>query len=136
MPTSPRPPGPPRGPLATTRWSAGAGRWTSAGSPPIRPPCGLAGRTDLRELAEVVAGAGAVVAGDTGVAHLATAFGKPSVTLFGPTPPALWGPPAAWRDRHVALWKGTTGDPHAGALDPGLLRIEPEEVIAALRRLL
>src|SRR4051812_43088327 len=96
----------------------------------------LAGRTDLRELAEVVAGAGAVVAGDTGVAHLATAFGKPSVTLFGPTPPALWGPPAAWRDRHVALWKGTTGDPHAGAPDPGLLRIEPEEVIAALRRLL
>ena len=96
----------------------------------------LAGRTDLRELAEVVAGAGAVVAGDTGVAHLATAFGKPSVTLFGPTPPALWGPPAAWCDRHVALWKGTTGDPHAGAPDPGLLRIEPEEVIAALRRLL
>lgn len=95
----------------------------------------LAGHTDLRELAEIVAGAGAVVAGDTGVAHLATAFGTPSVTLFGPTPPALWGPPTAWRDRHVVLWKGSTGDPHAGAPDPGLLRIEPDEVIAALRPL-
>jgi ADP-heptose:LPS heptosyltransferase len=101
----------------------------------LLPEAVLAGRTDLLELAEVVAGAGAVVAGDTGVAHLATAFGRPSVTLFGPTPPAHWGPPANASDRHLVLWKGTTGDPHADRPDPGLLRIQPDEVIAALRRL-
>ncbi|HEY4097179.1 MAG TPA: glycosyltransferase family 9 protein [Baekduia sp.] len=94
----------------------------------------LAGRTDLAALAAVVAHAGRVVCGDTGVAHLATAFGVPSVVLFGPTSPALWGPPAR-RDRHRVLWHGTTGDPHAARPDPGLLAIDAPRVIAALAEL-
>jgi ADP-heptose:LPS heptosyltransferase len=94
----------------------------------------LAGRTDLRALAAAVASAGRVVSGDTGVAHLATAFGTPSVTLFGPTPPALWGPPAD-RPWHVALWAGRRGDPHGGRPDPGLLEIEPAAVIDTLAAL-
>jgi len=53
----------------------------------------LAGRTDLLGLAAVVAAAARVVSADTGIAHLATALGTPSVTLFGPSPPARWGPP-------------------------------------------
>ncbi len=52
-----------------------------------------AGRTDLLGLASLVAAADRVVCGDTGVAHLATALRTPSVVLFGPTPPAEWGPP-------------------------------------------
>nr|WP_249355415.1 glycosyltransferase family 9 protein [Nocardia farcinica] len=44
-----------------------------------------------------------MVCSDTGVGHLATAFGTPSVVLFGPNPPAWWGPPPQ-RRRHVALW--------------------------------
>ncbi len=104
----------------------------------------LAGRTDLRELAAVVGAAGRVACGDTGVSHLATAFGTPSVTLFGPVPPAEWGPPAPPRafgartERHVALWaarRGERGDPHAGVPDPALLRLEPGDVLAALGRL-
>jgi glycosyl transferase family 9 (putative heptosyltransferase) len=83
----------------------------------------LAGRTTLAELAGIVAGAGRVVCGDTGVAHLATAFGTPSVVLFGPTPPAQWGPPAVARSRHRVLWTGRLGDPHAGGVDAGLLAI-------------
>jgi ADP-heptose:LPS heptosyltransferase len=94
----------------------------------------LAGRTDLRALAAAVASAGRVVSGDTGVAHLATAFRTPSVTLFGPTPPALWGPPAD-RPWHVALWAGRRGDPHGGRPDPGLLEIEPAAVIDTLAAL-
>ncbi len=62
----------------------------------------LAGRLDLPALAAVVAGADAVLSADTGIAHLATALGRPSVVLFGPVDPALWGPPAD-RPRHVAL---------------------------------
>jgi ADP-heptose:LPS heptosyltransferase len=89
-----------------------------------------AGRTSLRELAALVAAAGRVVCGDTGVAHLATAYRTPSVVLFGPIAPAAWGPPQ--RPYHRVLWNGTTGDPHANRVDPGLLAIPPERVIAAL----
>jgi ADP-heptose:LPS heptosyltransferase len=93
----------------------------------------LAGRTDLGALTQLIAAAGRVVSGDTGVAHLATALGTPSVVLFGPTSPEHWGPPA--NARHRALWKGAGGDPHAETPDSGLLRIEPGEVIEALAAL-
>jgi ADP-heptose:LPS heptosyltransferase len=94
----------------------------------------LAGRTDLLGLAALVAGAGRVVCGDTGVAHLATALGTPSVLLFGPTSPARWGPPPDRRG-HVVLWSGRTGDPHGSAPDPGLLQLTVDDVLAALRTL-
>lgn len=53
----------------------------------------LAGRTDVAELAGLVAYARLLVSVDTGVAHLATAYGTPSVVLFGPVSPRHWGPP-------------------------------------------
>lgn len=53
----------------------------------------LGGRTDLAQLATVLAGAAAVVAGNTGTAHLAAAVGTPVVSLFAPTvPPVRWAP--------------------------------------------
>ena len=85
------------------------------------------------ELADVVRTAERVVCSDTGVAHLATALCIPSVVLFGPTPPAWWGPPAS--HPHVALWEGAFGDPRGCSPDPGLLRIRPRDVVAALERL-
>jgi ADP-heptose:LPS heptosyltransferase len=91
----------------------------------------LAGRTVPLELAAVVAHARVVVSGDTGVAHLATAYRRPSVVLFGPVSPALWGPPP--RPQHVVLWHGDgTGDPWGTTLDPALARITVDEVIEAL----
>ena len=61
----------------------------------------LAGRTDLVALANVVAGAGAVVCGNTGIAHLAAAVGTPVVEAFAPVVPAhRWRP---WRVPHVLL---------------------------------
>jgi ADP-heptose:LPS heptosyltransferase len=92
-----------------------------------------AGRTDLLGLAALVADAGRVICGDTGVAHLATALGTPSVVLFGPTSPALWGPPRD-RTQHRVLWSGTPGDPHADVPDAGLLTIQVDDVLAALGR--
>lgn len=99
----------------------------------------LAGRTDPLELAAVVAGARLVVSNDTGLAHLASAYQRPSVVLFGPTPPALWGPPTT--GPHVALWRGAPGetrkgDPHADDPDPRLLAITVADVLEAAVRLL
>jgi ADP-heptose:LPS heptosyltransferase len=91
----------------------------------------LAGRTDLRGLAAAVAAARLVICGDTGVAHLATAFGTPSVVLFGPTDPAHWGPPPR-RGRHEVIWHGRTGDPHAARPDEALLDIGVEDVLAGV----
>ena len=99
------------------------------------PPTSVAaGRTNLRDLAALVASAGRVVSGDTGVAHLATALRKPSVLLFGPMSPALWGPPPD-RPYHRVLWSGRSGDPHGSAIDPGLLDISVDDVLAALAAL-
>ena len=64
----------------------------------------LAGNTDVGELAAVIAHARLLVCGDTGAGHLATAFGTPSVLLFGPMPPWRWGPPPDRRE-HRVLWR-------------------------------
>jgi ADP-heptose:LPS heptosyltransferase len=93
-----------------------------------------AGRGDLLALARLVDAAGRVVCGDTGVAHLATALGTPSVVLFGPVSPARWGPPAD-RSWHRALWRGRNGSPHARRPHPGLLEITVDEVLEAVRDL-
>jgi ADP-heptose:LPS heptosyltransferase len=86
---------------------------------------------DLRALAALVAGAARVLCADTGVAHLATALGTPSVVLFGPTPPAHWGPPPE-RTRHRVLWAGRRGDPNGAHPDPGLLTLQPHDVLEAI----
>lgn len=96
----------------------------------------LAGRTDPLELAALVSAARLVICGDTGVAHLATAYRTPSVLLFGPTPPQRWGPPPD-RPQHAVCWHaGPPGDPWGERPDPALLRITPAEVLDAALRLL
>lgn len=90
----------------------------------------FAGTTTLEALAALVAHAGRVVCGDTGVAHLASAFSRPSVVLFGPTPPAHWGPPA--RPYHRVLWRGSIGDPHGERVDAGLAALGVDDVLAEI----
>lgn len=94
----------------------------------------LAGKTAVDELASVIAAARAIVCGDTGAAHLATAVRTPSVVLFGPTSPHKWGPPK--RPHHRTIWHGTLGDPHAATVDPGLASISVPEVLSELHALL
>jgi ADP-heptose:LPS heptosyltransferase len=95
----------------------------------------FAGDTTLSQLAALVADAALLICGDTGIAHLATAYRTPSVVLFGPVSPQYWGPPPE-RPQHVALWAGRTGDTFAERPDPGLLRITATEVITAAERLI
>ncbi len=94
----------------------------------LTPAAVLAGRTDLERLAAQVAGASLLVCGDTGVAHLATAFATPSVLLFGPMPPDRWGPSRG--GPHAVLWHGEgVGDPWGSEVDPALLRVGVDEVV-------
>ena len=97
----------------------------------------LSGHLSVAALADLVAGAPLLLAGDTGPAHLATAYGTPSVLLFGPTSPARWGP-VLDVERHIVLWHGdqAEGDPHADELDPALARIEVAEVLDAAHTVL
>jgi ADP-heptose:LPS heptosyltransferase len=100
-----------------------------ARSAQLSPRCVLAGVLDLAGLAGVVAAARLVISGDTGIAHLASAYQTPSVVLFGPTSPRRWGPPAD--GPFTVIWRGVTGDPHSRWIHPALLEIGSHEVLAA-----
>jgi ADP-heptose:LPS heptosyltransferase len=91
--------------------------------------CVLAGKLDLGGLAALVAAATLVISGDTGIAHLASAYATPSVILFGPTSPERWGPPA--EGPFTVIWRGYTGDPHGRWVHPALLEIGSDEVLEA-----
>jgi ADP-heptose:LPS heptosyltransferase len=98
----------------------------------------LGGATTFAQLAGVLAGAEAVVVGNTGPAHLAAAVGTPVVSLFAPTVPAArWRP---WAVPHVLLHREV---PCAGcraracpvAGHPCLAGVGVDEVLDALARL-
>jgi ADP-heptose:LPS heptosyltransferase len=98
----------------------------------------LGGATSFAQLAELLAGAGCVVVGNTGPAHLAAAVGTPIVSLFAPTVPAArWRP---WRVAHELLHVDV---PCAGCRarecpvpgHPCLEGVGVEEVVAAVERL-
>ncbi|MGE2713359.1 glycosyltransferase family 9 protein [Mycolicibacterium litorale] len=93
----------------------------------------LAGTLGLLELVALIGDCRLLVCGDTGVGHIATATGTPSVLLFGPTPPSRWGPRGD--GPHVALWAGEEGDPLGDTPDPGLLRLTVSEVLDTVHAL-
>lgn len=93
----------------------------------------LAGTIDLAEMALVVAEAALVVSVDTGAAHLASAYGTPSVVLFGPAPVEEWGPPE--HGPHIVLTDASlrVGDTFGTEPDPALLAVQPADVLSAGR---
>ncbi|ARJ06350.1 glycosyl transferase [Cnuibacter physcomitrellae] len=95
----------------------------------------LAGELGLAEFAGVIEDARVVVSADTGAAHLASAYGRPSVVLFGPASPQNWGPPPG---PHVVLTDESKrrGDAFALDPDPAILAVTPDDVLAAVGRLL
>lgn len=99
----------------------------------------LGGRTSLPALAAVLAGADAVVAPNTGAAHLAAAVATPVVSLFAPVVPA-----ARWAPYGVpAIVLGRADAPCAGGRarvcpvpgHPCLDTVDPGDVVAAVARL-
>lgn len=75
------------------------------------------------------------IGGDTGPLHLAAALQIPVVAIFGPTDPARNGP---YGTRSIVLRDpaSKTSLSHTSTLDPGLMNIAADEVIAAARQLL
>jgi ADP-heptose:LPS heptosyltransferase len=69
----------------------------------------------IGEYAALIAGARLMLGVDSGPLHLAVAVGTPSVRLYGPTDPAIFGP---WGspERHIALDSGLACAP-CGRLD-------------------
>jgi ADP-heptose:LPS heptosyltransferase len=76
------------------------------------PVQNLAGKLDLLELAALVSEARLVMSVDTVVVHLAAAFQRPQVALFGPTNPFHWRP------RHPGAIVFTAATPGAPLHNP------------------
>jgi len=100
-----------------------------------------AGRFDLAGTAALLRRARALISGDTGVMHLATAVGTPVVALFGPTVERFGFFP--YRAKAAVVQKDLSCRPcsaHGSARCPRkhhrcLQDLMPEEVLEALRKL-
>jgi ADP-heptose:LPS heptosyltransferase len=94
------------------------------------------GDTDLAALARLIAGADALVSGNTGPAHLAAAVGTPVVSLFAPTVPfGQWGPyqvPTVRLGEQLAACRDSRAVRCPVAGHPCLSRIDPADVVAAV----
>jgi ADP-heptose:LPS heptosyltransferase len=84
--------------------------------------CVRARHLSLRALGAILRHSGLFVGNDSGVTHLAAAWGTPTLALFGPTDPALWSPVG----RRVALVRSPT---------PAMEDLGTDAVVAAARRL-
>jgi len=93
----------------------------------------------IEQMKSLIGGARLFVGNDSGPAHVAAAFGVPSVVLFGSSSSELWGP---WRNRHEVVetaWdcKPCPGDRCRAFEEPRcILSIERAEVEEAIRRVL
>ncbi|RKX31931.1 MAG: hypothetical protein DRP22_03015 [Verrucomicrobia bacterium] len=77
----------------------------------------------LTDTAALLAASRAFIGNDSGVTHVAAALGLPTVAIFGPSDPSLWGP----RGKHVRILQ---------AADRQLSSVSVSEVLDALRQLL
>ena len=89
----------------------------------------------LGRLIELMRRVALCISGDSGPLHLACALGRPVVGIYGPTDPTRNGPFGA---RARVLRSPTSRRDHSrkSEPEPGLLTIQPEEVLRAAEELL
>jgi lipopolysaccharide heptosyltransferase II len=101
------------------------------------PTIDLAGSTDLGELLGIVAGADGVISNDSGVMHLAAAFRRPTVAVFGSTSPVWTSESAPWVANLYAAYPCSPCYRRTCPIGYGCLRsIHPREASRALERLI
>ncbi len=81
-------------------WGPGERAAVEAARAAMRGPSLLAPPTGWQELGGLLARCSVLVSNDSGPKHIAVALGVPTVTIFGPTHPGTWHPPAG---PHTAL---------------------------------
>lgn len=89
----------------------------------------LAGKTSLRAYMAVLSGADAVLTIDGSASHLAAAFGRRVLTLFGPTNPVHWHLP-------TKLSQALAAASYVGDRRPPVAAIPVDAVFAAARQLI
>ncbi len=98
----------------TPVWSAGRDETALVDEILVEPPDSeqgdlrYCGRLSLPQLWQLLAGASLLVCPDTGIAHLGKLVGVPTVVLFGPGSPTIYGKGDFWRD---APYIGLAADP-------------------------
>lgn len=97
------------------------------------PNVRILGRTNLAGMASHIASAHAVVAVDTGLGHLAAALAVPTLSLYGPTSPALIGAYGLNQHHLVAAEQPPVSQQVAPAV---FAPLTPAIVLAQLNRLL
>ena len=86
-------------------------------------------QSSLSEIKRLLASAALFVGNDSGPAHMAAAFGLPSVVIFGPSDPAIWGP---WRTPGEVVAASGGG---AGGGSGDIADVTVAQVLGALQRL-
>jgi ADP-heptose:LPS heptosyltransferase len=99
----------------------------------------LGGATDLRGLVDLLSGASAVIAGNTGPAHVAAAVRTPVVSLFSPVVSAgTWAPrgaPVVVLGDQTAACAGSRARTCPVAGHPCLADVTPEAAFLAVEQL-
>ena len=86
-------------------------------------------QSSLSEIKRQLASAALFVGNDSGPAHMAAAFGVPSIVIFGPSDPAIWGP---WRTPGEVVAASGGG---AGGGSGDIADVTVAQVLGALQRL-
>lgn len=92
----------------------------------------------LKELASVMEGCRLFIGNDSGISHMASALGIPTIAIFGPTDPRVWSPKGkrVWVVRKEIPCSPCPRERFLHCIDPECLKgIEIEDVLEGLERL-
>jgi heptosyltransferase-2 len=88
---------------------------------------------DIKARIELIRRSNVFIGNDSGLMHVAAAEGTPTVGLFGPNTPVLWGP---YGKNNISVWKPKKGCPFIDNTDPDLtptdLTLDQQTVMDAI----